>query len=264
VRALPVLVLLAAAAAASAAAPRPARAQTADSPAASAGAEAEEGRRLYQARDYEGAQRRFERSLALDGSSAETRFWLARALDARFRETQEPKERAALGERALDEYRGVVEAEPSNAEAFAALLGVAGEVDDRTANPVLDRLGGDERMPTARRADALVLLARRGRVCSEQRLQAIVEQPVLSGSNADARDCATRGLAATDRALSLEPERESGWRERALLYGCLAQVAAVDGRDAEQSDYEKRSGEARRKAEQIRSSRARTKAPRSY
>jgi tetratricopeptide (TPR) repeat protein len=263
VRALRVLALLAAVAAVSAAVPRHASGEPEPS-AEAARAQAEEGQRLFQTRDFEGAERHFEQSLALDGSSTMTRFWLARTLDARFRETQDPKERAALGERALAEYERVVAAEPSNAEAFAALLGVAGDADDRTAGPTLERLGGDERLPTARRTDALVVLARRGRVCAEQRLAAIVEQPVLSGSNADARDCATRGLSAVDKALALEPERESAWRERALLYGCLAQVAAVDGRGDEQSDYEKRSGQARRKAEQIRASRAKTKAPRSY
>jgi hypothetical protein len=240
------------------------RGQAVEAPAASARAEAEEGLRLFQARDFEGAQTHLERSLALDGTSSETRFWLARTLQAQWRGTSSQPERSELAKRCLAEYEKVLEAQPDRIEAYQALIGVAREADDATALPVLERLAGDERLSPARRADALLALASRGRACAEERLQAIAEQPVLSGSSGDARACADRGLAAAEKGLALDPGRESLWRERANLFASLAQAAAVDGRSDEQADYVKRAGESRRRAEQIRASRARTTTPRSY
>jgi hypothetical protein len=136
--------------------------------------------RLFQARDFEGAQAHFERSLAIDGSSTDTRFWLARTLQARWRASQEP-ERAELAAQCLAEFEKVLEKQPDRSEAYQALIGVARETDDATAVPVLERLAGDERLPAARRADALLALAAHGRACAEERLQTIAEQPVLSG-----------------------------------------------------------------------------------
>jgi hypothetical protein len=218
---------------------------------------------LYQVRDFEGAQAHFERSLAIDASSTDTRFWLARTLQARWRASQEP-ERAELAKQCLAEFERVLEKQPDRSEAYQALIGVAREADDATAVPVLERLAGDERLPAGRRADALLALAARGRACAEERLQAIAEQPVLSGSSGDARACAERGLAAVEKGLVLDPGRESLWRERASLFASLAEAAAIDGRSDEHADYMKRAGESRRRAEQIRASRARTTTPRSY
>ncbi len=234
------------------------------SAAVSARKEAEEGLRLLQSRDWAGAEVHLERSLALDGSSTPTRFWLGRALSARFRESRDPSERSDLARRALAAYEQVLAADPGNAEAYQALLGVAREADDRTAVPVLERLAGDERLSASARAGAYLTLATRDRTCAEERLQAIASEPVLAGSSGDARACASRGLTAVDKALALDSERESAWRERASLFACLAQAAALEGKTDEQAGYEKRAGESRRRAEQLRASRARKTTPRSY
>ena len=129
---------------------------------------------------------------------------------------------------------------------------------------MLERLAGDEKLSTAARAGAYLALGTRDRTCAEERLRAIASEPVLAGSSGDARECASRGVTAVDKSLALDSERESAWRERASLFACLAQAAALEGKRDEEAGYEKRAGESRRRAEQLRASRALKTNPRSH
>ncbi|MGH9367594.1 MAG: hypothetical protein ACRD3M_07965 [Thermoanaerobaculia bacterium] len=227
--------------------------------------EAQEGVRLFQARDFAAAQEHFERSLTLDPTSVETRFLLARTLQTRFRLSRDEMERSQIAPRAIAAYEEVLTREPGRNEAYQALLSLCREADDAAALPWLERQAGDATLPPGRRADALQVLAVRGRACAEGKLQVISEQPILVDSSEAARDCAMRGLASIQEALRLVPQRVSAWDEQARLLATLAQISELQGQAEQKDAYVKEAAASRRKAEQIRQSKARKgKPPRSY
>jgi len=227
--------------------------------------EAQEGLRLYQARDFAAAEQHFERSLKLDPGSVETLFLLARTLNMRFRLSREESERSELARRAMTAYEGVLARDPDRGEAYQALLALARDADDAAALPWLERQAGDASLPPGRRADALQALAARSRACAERKLQQISQEPVLLDSSSAARECAMRGMASIQQALQLVPQRGSAWSEQARLLSTLAEVCALQGQPEQRAAYEKQAGESRRKAEQIRVSESvQGKPPRSY
>jgi hypothetical protein len=227
--------------------------------------EAQEGLRLYQARDFAAAERHLVRSLQLDSGSVETLFLLARTLNTEFRLSREESERSELARRAVTAYQDVLARDPGRGEAYQALLALAREADDAAALPWLERQAGDTALPPSRRADALQVLAGRSRACAERKLREISQQPVLLDSSTAARDCAMRGVASIQQALQLVPQRGSAWSEQARLLSTLAEVCALQGQPEQKAAYEKQAGDSRRKAEQIRVSEStQSKPPRSY
>jgi len=245
--------------------PATAASQTAAATALEAQSEAQEGLRLYQARDFAGAEQHLERSLKLDPSPVETLFLLARTLNTRFRLSREETERSDLARRAMSAYEEVLSRDPARGEAYQALLALARDADDATALPWLERQASDTRLPPSRRADALQVLAARNRACAERKLREIANEPVLLNSSSAARDCALRGLASIQQALELAPQRGSAWSEQARVFSTLAEVCGLQGELEQKGAYEKQAGDSRRKAEQIRvSESSQNKPPRSY
>jgi tetratricopeptide (TPR) repeat protein len=129
--------------------------------------ELNEGARQYKAGKFEEAQRRFERAFELDPESRNAPFFIARAIHAQFRPGLDLPENLAIARAAIGAYHRVLNLEPSNDEAYNAIVYLYSQVKDEAgAREWLMRRVADTQVPAEKRAQAYTLMASREWNCS--------------------------------------------------------------------------------------------------
>lgn len=198
-----------------------------------------EGTRLYGARDYPGAQARFERSLELDPAQPAVHYLVARTIHAQYRPGDRTPQNLDRARRAIAAYQVVLASNPGQEEAWQAVAGLFGEIgeEDRLRDWIAKR-AANTAAPAVRRADAYLALASRDLPCAQK-------------PGEEASVCAARGLEATEKALRLLPESPGGWTLKASFLTALAAVAEARGADGEKVEYDRKAEQAQKRAEEL-------------
>src|SRR5688500_8474647 len=119
------------------------------------------GAREYRAGRYAEAERRFRRALELDPSQKNTPLFIARAVQQQYKPGDASPENVAGGEKAVAAYQEILKADPSNDDAFKAIVFLHGQMrNNQKEEEFLLWRANDFSATNARRADAFVILAR--------------------------------------------------------------------------------------------------------
>jgi len=205
-------------------------------------AELAEGSRLYGAREYAAAAKRFERSLELDPAQPQIHYLIARAIHAQYRPGDRSRENLDRARKAIAAYHVVLAANPNQEEAWQAVAALYGEIEEEgRLREWIGRRAAGTSVPAPRRVEAYLALAARDSSCAQK-----VED------EAAASRCAGRGLEMAEKALGLTPESEAAWSQKASFLSALARLAQARGAADEKTDYEKRAGEAQKRVEELR------------
>src|ERR1044071_9701137 len=90
--------------------------------AAEARKELDAGTRAYRAGRFAEAEQRFRRALELDPEGKNTRLFIARAVQQQYKPGVQTPENIAAGERAVAAYQEILAREPSNEDAYKAVV----------------------------------------------------------------------------------------------------------------------------------------------
>lgn len=205
-------------------------------------AELAEGTRLFSAREYAAAEKRFARSLELDPAQPAVPYLIARAIHAQYRPGDRTRENLDRVRKAIAAYHVVLAADPNQEEAWQAVALLYGEIgeESRQREWILRR-AANVSVPVPKRVEAYLTLAARDWTCTQK-----TEEGRAAGA------CAARGLETAEKGLQLDPESEAAWSHKANLLAALARLAEARGAAAEKADYEERAEQAQKRAEELR------------
>jgi tetratricopeptide (TPR) repeat protein len=229
--------------------------------------EINEGARAYKAGRFDEARQRFERALELDPEHRNARFFIARAIHAEFKPGADTPENIALARSAIAAYQRALIAEPSNDEAYNAIIYLYGQVRDEAAQREwLTYRATDEQTPAAKRAQAYTLLASREWNCSyaiterkEHKVAVFVRQqsvikylkPADEAEFYQARQCAERGMEVAGQAIALDADSLQAWSYKTNLLLELVKLAEMEENDQLKLAYQKQAAEAQRRTGEL-------------
>ena len=207
--------------------------------------ELNEAARLYTEGKFAEAQASSERALLLDPQNKAAPFFVARTIHAQYKPGDFTSDNVAKAREAIIAYKRILERLPSEDESFKAVTYLYGALkeDELLREWVLQR-AGNVLIANDKRSEAYVVLASKDWDCSFK----ITELPgnkvtTVNGDKASfryqmpkervefeqARECANRGLEMANAAITLMPENESAWANKANIMLELEKLADMLG-----------------------------------
>jgi hypothetical protein len=168
--------------------------------------------------------------------------------------------------------------DPSHDEAFEAVaLIYAGLGQLKEQRDWILARATHQALAREKRVRAFTVLAGKDRDCLRAVTKTAADR-MPEGGNADAapdkpgqaslelaKECATRGLEMTEKAIRLHPESEAAWSSKADLLLLRAKLAEMEGRRDGKADYAKLAAEAQARVARLqKEKRKKTEALRSY
>ena len=218
------------------------------------------GARAYREGRFEEAERRFRRALELDPEGKNTRLFIARAFQQRYKPGVTTPENIEAGERAVAAYQDILARDPANEDAYRAVVFLHTQMkNEEKVRELLLARANDFSLPNDKRAEAFVILASRQWQCAydvtEQKENKATEQtpdkvalryrmPADQGDFIRARACAAEGLQLAEQAITLSPKNPQAWNYKGNLLREAAKLAEMEGDAAQKEEYERRSAEA--------------------
>ena len=209
------------------------------------------GARAYRAGRFAEAEQRFRRALELDPEGKNTRLFIARAVQQQYKPGVQTPENLAAGERAVAAYQEILARDPSNEDAYKAVVFLYGQMkNEQKLNELLLGRANDFSLPDAARAEAFTTLAGKQWQCSydltehnkatESKPDKVVVRYTMPADQGDfirARQCVAEGLRLAEQAVSLAPKSPNAQAHRANLLREAAKLAEMEGDAAGQADY---------------------------
>lgn len=207
---------------------------------------------------YAEAEQHFRRALELNPEIKKAPLSLARAIRMQYESGVETPENAAIGERAEQAFRDILNNDPQDDGAYKGLLLLYGEMkrDDRVVETLTER-ANNSNVFEEKRAEAFVILASRQWQCSyditerrENRTRdtksgrVSYRMPADPADFARARQCADEGLQFIEQAVSLNPKGPSAWTFKANLLREASKLAEMRGDTEQKEELEKQYAEA--------------------
>jgi tetratricopeptide (TPR) repeat protein len=204
--------------------------------------EFKEGTAAFKAKQYNRAQKHFEKALQLDPSQKNVHFLLARAIHAQFKPDIQTAENISKAREAIAAYEKTLEINPNQEESFGAIISIYRDLnDEQKEREWLLKHAEMESVSREKRVASYISLVDKDWKCSN----AITEQ----NSNKDldaAKQCAQRGLDVVEKAMALSPKNEDVWRYKEQLLTQMAKVAKLKGQIKEYEDYERQAAQAKK------------------
>jgi tetratricopeptide (TPR) repeat protein len=226
-----------------------------------------DGAQAYRNRQYADAQQHFEKALELNPEQKNARLFIARSIQAQYKQGVEKEENLQKARDAIKAYQDVLAHDPNNDDAYNAIVLLYNALkDENHQREWLMQRANNESAPGDKRAQALTVLASKAWQCS----YTITEQPdnkvaVQKGDKTivqykkpkeqkdfdDAMRCVADGQQLAEKAISLDPNSEQAWSFKTNLLLERVKLAKMDGKDAEAADYQKQADAAQQRTTQL-------------
>ena len=223
-----------------------------------------DGAEAYKGRKFEQAEELFRAAIARDPEGNEiegqtAQVFLARTLHSRYIGN---RSRADLAEQAIQEYKKVLQKDPTDQGSFKAVANLyenLGKQDEWLAW-VTER-ANNEQVPAEQRADALTSLAARQYSCAneisdvEPVKKTVVEdggkqaykftKPEDPAQFEKLQQCTQQGLELANKAIELNPNSDSAWSYKANLLVQKMRIAEMNGNNEEREQLKAQAEEAK-------------------
>jgi tetratricopeptide (TPR) repeat protein len=218
-----------------------------------------EGARAYREGRFADAEAKFRYSYELDPSQKNAPLFVARAVQQQYKPGATAPDNVAIGEKAVQAYQDILQKDPSNEDAYKAIVFLYGQMkrDDKVNELLMQRASNG---PTPeKRAEALTILASKQWNCSyevtEQKENQTKEdkgdkvlihfkRPANQADFDKAQQCATKGLELAEQAVSLDANNANAWSYKANLLREKSKLAEMDGNTQAKADFDKQYEEA--------------------
>jgi hypothetical protein len=213
-----------------------------------------EGARAYRDGRFPDAEAKFREAFELDPSQKNAPLFIARAVQQQYKPGVNTPENVAIGERAVQAYQDILNRDPTNEDAYKAIVFLYGQMKrDEKVNELLMQRAGSGPNANAR-AEALVILASKQWQCAyditerkenqtkEEKPDKIIihyKKPADPADFDKARQCTDEGMKLAEQAVSLNPNSASAWSYKANLLREKAKLAEMDGNAQAKADFDK-------------------------
>lgn len=226
--------------------------------------ELNETARSFREGHFEEAEQHAKRALYLDPNNKTAAIFIARVIHQQYKPGVESPDNIAKAREAIEAYRGILEKDPNNDEAYKAISVLYSAIKDETKlREWILRRANDGSMPAEKRAEAYAILAGKDWDCSFR----ITESPevkvttneggtphVVYNKPKDVKDfdtaqkCVTRGLEEGETAIKFDANNESAWSYKTNLLLEAAKLAEMDGKADQKAAYQKQADVAGKRA----------------
>jgi hypothetical protein len=219
-----------------------------------------EGVRAYRDGNFALAEEKFRNSYELDPEQKNAPLFIARAVQQQYKPGVPTPENVAIGEKAIAAYQDILRQDPSNEDAYKAVVFLYGQMkNDEKVHEMLIQRANLTSAPPERRAEAYTVLASKQWQCAyditEQKENKTTEnrpdrvlvhykKPANPADFDKARGCVTEGLRLANEAVGLNANSAGAWSYKANLLREASKLAEMEGNQQAKADYDKQHEEA--------------------
>src|SRR5215510_5005769 len=228
--------------------------------------ELNEAARSYRDGRFDEAEQHARRALALDESNKTAPIFIARIIHQQYKPGVDQPDNVQKARDAIDAYQRVLQSdtdEKQKEEAYKAISVLLTAIKDevKLRDWIMKRANDTNQKPEAR-AEAFAILAGKDWDCS-YKITELPDVKVTSNEGGNVKvtykkpsqkdfdniqKCVARGMEEAETAIKLDPNNESGWSYKANLLRERAKIANMNGDTAQQSELEKQSQVAAKRA----------------
>lgn len=226
--------------------------------------ELNEAARTYREGHFEEAEQHSRRAIELDPNNKTAPSFVARTIHAQYKPGNDTPENVAKAQQAIEAYKGMLEKDPNNDEAYKAIAALYGAIsaDDQQREWIMQR-AAKEGFDPAKRAEAYTVLASKDWNCSYQITELpaskqvtkegkiVYKKPPNQGDYDQAQRCIARGMEEADNAIKYDPNNESAWSYKTNLLLEAAKIAEMDGKADDKAKYTKQADEAQKQTTKL-------------
>lgn len=189
--------------------------------------ELNEAARTYREGQFIEAEQHSRSALALDPNNKTAPLFIARTIHAQYKNGVTTPENIAKAREAIEAYQKILEADPTNEEAYKAIAFLYERIkeDSKLREWIIAR-ANDGRVEADKRAEAYIVLASKDWNCSFQitdlpsnktttatpgKVTVAYKKPKEQKDFDTAQMCVKRGLEEVENAIKFDPNSESGW-----------------------------------------------------
>lgn len=229
--------------------------------------ELNEAARTYREGHFVEAEQHARKALELDVNSKTAPLFIARTVHAQYRTGVNTPENIAKARDAIEAYRKILEAEPTNEEAYKAIAFLYEKIkeDEKLRDWIIAR-ANDGRVEPDKRAEAYIVLASKDWNCSfqitdlptnkittatEGKVTVSYRKPKDQKDFETAQMCVNRGLEEVENAIKFDPNSEAAWSYKTNLLLEAAKLAEMDGKTDQKVELDKQREEAQKRTTQL-------------
>ena len=214
-----------------------------------------EGVRAYREGNFAAAEEKFRYAYELDPSQQAAPIFIARAVQQQYKPGVPAPENVAMGEKAIREYQSILNRDPSNDDAYKAIVFLYGQMkNDEKVHEMLTQRANLTSATNKQRAEAYTILASKQWQCSyditeqkenkttEKRPDKVLVHYKKPANQADfdkARGCVQEGLRLANEAISLDANSANAWSYKTNLLREASKLAEMEGNQQAKEDYDK-------------------------
>lgn len=229
--------------------------------------ELNEAARTYREGQFVEAEQHSRNALALDPNNKTAPLFIARTIHAQYKTGVTTPENIAKAREAIEAYRKILEADPTNDEAYKAIAFLYERIkeDGKLREWIIAR-ANDGRVEADKRAEAYIVLASKDWNCSFQitdlpsnkvttatpgKVTVSYKKPKEQKDFDTAQMCVKRGLEEIENALKFDPNSESAWSYKTNLLLEAAKLAEMEGNTERKAELDKQREEAQKRTNQL-------------
>ena len=229
--------------------------------------ELNEAARTYREGQFIEAEQHSRSALALDPNNKTAPLFIARTIHAQYKNGVTTPENIAKAREAIEAYRKILEADPTNEEAYKAIAFLYERIkeDSKLREWIIAR-ANDGRVEADKRAEAYIVLASKDWNCSFQitdlpsnktttatpgKVTVAYKKPKEQKDFDTAQMCVKRGLEEVENAIKFDPNSESGWSYKTNLLLEAAKLAEMEGNTERKAELDKQREEAQKRTNQL-------------
>ncbi|HLM57161.1 MAG TPA: hypothetical protein VK422_13695 [Pyrinomonadaceae bacterium] len=219
-----------------------------------------EGARAYKDGNFALAEEKFRYAYEMDPTQQAAPIFIARAVQQQYKPGVPSPENVAIGEKAISAYQDILNRDPSNEDAYKAVVFLYGQMkNDQKVHEMLTQRANLASAAPERRAEAYTILASKQWQCSyditelkenkstenkPDRVLVHYKKPANQADFDKARGCVTEGLKLAEQAISLDANSANAWSYKTNLLREASKLAEMEGNQQAKEDYDKQHAEA--------------------
>lgn len=228
-----------------------------------------EAARSYREAHFEEAEQHARNALELDPTNKTAPLFIARIVHREYQPGVSTPANIEKANRAIEEYRKILQEDPKNEEAYKAIASLLGAIkQDQKQRDWITQRATDANADKERRAEAYVVLASKDWHCSNE----ITDLPTNKITTIDptnnkatlsfkkpkdekdfqtAKVCVAHGLEEIEKAINFDPNSETAWSYKTNLLIEQSKLAEMDGKMDDKTRLDKDAAVARKRTEEL-------------